>query len=131
MPLPIEAPLDRRELRRNGSDRREAPRCRCPIPVLVEGKDQEYFKQISDVIDLSHSGARIRVRRYIKKLTEIQLTFYIMENGGATFHNCLPIQGTVISSFQPNSEGFMQLGICFSEDHDERHGIKRLLREYL
>lgn len=131
MQLPIESPLDRRELVRKDSDRREAPRCRCPIPVLVEGKDKEYFREISDVIDLSHSGARIRVRRFVKKLTEIKLTFYIMENAGSTFHNCLPIRGTVISSFQPNSEGFMQLGICFSEDHDEEHGIKKLLREYL
>ena len=132
MSRPIEAPLDRRGIQRNfGSDRRVAPRSRCPLPVTIKTISEPIFTEICDCIDLSRTGIRLRTRNYIEKLTEVEIKFYIPDNTFSGFRSCQPLMARVVSSFAPNSEGYMQTGFCFSETVYEEHGVLKILKEYL
>jgi hypothetical protein len=120
----IENLVDRRS-RSRGPDRRSEDRFKTSLPVNVYVKAEIEFTEISQLINISKSGARVRLRNEIAMATLSVLKFYIPRNDKSGYLDQQPINARSCNCLKIDESYsyFNDVGFFYLEKPTIIHGI--------
>ena len=130
----VETIPDRRKKARD-RDRRNSPRFRCSLPVLVRKRIDYYrldpnYIENTEIINISNAGVRIGLKKEIERLSNVVLNFYLQTEDFENYQQYQDINAKVVSISQKNIDRLHEAGLFFVETPISLQGVPKILGEY-